>query len=250
MKTKLIILLLLLPCITIGAQERKTKSLFKDNRNIELLEDSIGRMQSMIDSLQSILKDNESLIKDKNSQIDSLIGIPKVTIDGDSLIIALRDSMTIEISSRDAQIKSLESRMGFVDTCMVKLANRWLYEKFSKQDVEEAIKYFDRIYSTQVKDDLSIVQVLLRKYEASYSEFQRIIKQAQEDSNRTNPFTIDEYKDKYISRIKMQSYYREYYDSAWNIRYLNEQIKKAIEQLNNHTSDKPADFTDLIDGAY
>lgn len=249
MKTKLIILFILLSCVSVGAQDKKSKYLFKGNNDLELLGDSITQMQSLIDSLQSVLVKKENVIALKDYQIDSLCNQPIVVIDGDSLLSVLRDSLNVEIAARDAQIRTLESRIGFVDTCMVKLANRWLYERFSKTDVEEAINYFDRIYSTQVKDDLSIVQVLLRKYEKAYSEFQRIIRQAQSDSDRTNPFMVEEYKEKYISKIKMQSYYKEYYESAWNIRYLNEQIKKALDRLNAHTSEKSADFSDLIDGA-
>ena len=249
MKTKLIILFILLSCVSVGAQDKKSKSLFKGNNDLELLGDSITKMQSLIDSLQSVLVKKENAIALKDYQIDSLCNQPIVVIDGDSLLSVLRDSMDVEIVNRETRIQYLESKMGFVDTCMVKLANRWLYENFNKQAVEEAINYFDRIYSTQVKDDLSIVQVLLRKYENAYSEFQRIIKQAQGDSDRTNPFMVEEYKEKYISKIKMQSYYKEYYESDWNIRYLNEQIKKTLDRLNAHTSEKSADFSDLIDGA-
>ena len=197
MKTKLTIFLFVFSCVSLVAQEKILKTTSKKVDVIEQLSDSINEMHSIIDSLQSVLVEKETVIVSQGNQIDSLNRLPKIVIEGDSLIKVLRDSMDVEMANRDTRIQFLESRMGFVDTCMVKLANRWLFEKFSKQDVEEAINYFDRIYSSGLKNELSIVQVLLRKYEKSYFEFQRIIKQAQGDSDRTNPFMTEEYKEKY-----------------------------------------------------
>lgn len=107
----------------------------------------------------------------------------------------------------------LKSNIGFVDTCMVKLANRWLYEPFDKADVDEAISYFDRIYSSRLKEDLSIVQELLYSYERSYREFQSILRQAQSDIDRESPFVCEEYKNKYIRMIESMPYYLKYYNA-------------------------------------
>ncbi len=38
-----------------------------------------------------------------------------------------------------------------------------------------------------------------------------------------------------------------YYNGDWNIRYLNEQIKDALERLKNHSNGKFANFSSLID---
>ena len=100
----------------------------------------------------------------------------------------------------------------------------------------------------QVKSDLSIVQELLRDYEKSYKEFQSILRDAQNDIDRTNKFAnVEDYKTKYIQRIKGMLYYRKYYGKDWTIRYLDEQIEKTMETLTNHTKDKPADLDFLID---
>ena len=152
-----------------------------------------------------------------------------------------------EIDKIKIENTKLRSNIGFVDTCMVKLANRWLYEKYNKSDVDEAIKYFDRIYSSKLKDELSIVQRLLRDYERSYKDFQFIIQQAQQDIDRENPFAVDSYKEKYIHKIKSMLYYMQYYNEEWNIRYLNEQINRALDLLNNHSGNKQADFSYIID---
>ena len=42
-------------------------------------------------------------------------------------------------------------------------------------------------------------------------------------------------------------YYWKYYKEEWNIRYLNEQIDKAVQIINNHKDGKFADFSSLID---
>ena len=39
----------------------------------------------------------------------------------------------------------------------------------------------------------------------------------------------------------------QYYNGDWNIRYLNEQINKALDILNNHSENKQADFSFIID---
>ena len=98
-----------------------------------------------------------------------------------------------------------------------------------------------------MRSELSVVQKLLKNYESAYMEFQTILKQAQNDIERTSPFGVDEYKEKYIRRIQTMSYYIQYYESDWNIRYLNEKIKEALSCLQTHSAEKPADFSSLID---
>ena len=117
----------------------------------------------------------------------------------------------------------------------------------NKADVDEAIKYFDRIYSSELKEDMSIVQELLYNYERSYREFQSIMKEAQSDIDRESPFACEEYRNKYKRKIENMMYYWKYYKEEWNIRYLNEQIDKAIQIINNHKDGKFADLSSLID---
>lgn len=158
------------------------------------------------------------------------------------------DSFRLKVEKQDEEIKALKSEQGFLDTCMVRLANRWLFEKYDKVETERAISYFDKVYSSKLKDKYSIVQELLRNYESSYREFQTILKEAQNDRDRTNKFADDKsYRLKYENKIKSMFYYKTYYNSDWNIRYLNGEIKRAINVLKKHTKDYPADFDSLID---
>lgn len=253
MKTKKIIITIILACIfkiDICAQEESKGigKIFNKNKMVSVVaNDSVDYFRMTIDSLQRdiLLKDSIALEKSK------LIVILQDNIREDSIRIneikTLNDSLLREIDIQDNRIKVLESRNDFVDTCMVKLANRWLYERFSRKDVEDAIAYFDRIYSTQLKEELSIVQELLKNYESSYMEFQSILRGAQNDSERTNPFAVDNYKEKYKQLVKEMYYFKKYYDTGWTIIYLDEQIQKALDVLETHSKDKPADFDFLID---
>lgn len=216
------------------AKERKTKDLQENVDSLQLLVDSLRNVISMNDSIKavtlSVVEDLKEAIKTDSVRVGTVL-----------------DSLQTEIAERDAEIMDFQQYAGFLDTCMVKLANRWLFEKFDKEAVDEAISYFDWMYSSQMKSDLSIVQRLLKDYEKSYKEFQSILKEAQSDIERESPFAVDGYKKRYLDRLAGMGYYKQYYNSDWSIRYLDKQISDAIEILENHSDIKPADFTSLID---
>lgn len=243
MKSKIVILCSLLLIFGQSLAYGQSKSKGKDKYEKDFVA-SIDSMQVVIVSLQSQLSDMDSIALNNIRAIDSLRNL---SYGYDRRIDYLRDSLTREISNRDKEIAELQAYIGFVDTCMVKLANRWLYEKFDKERVKEAISYFDRIYDSRLKEDLSIVQKLLRNYESSYMEFQSILRQAQGDIERTSPFGVEKYKERYISKIQSMTYYIMYYENDWNIRYLNEKINDALDRLQNHSDIKFADFSSLID---
>ena len=233
--------------ITVTAQEKQKSSLFKEKSDKNLVE-NVDSLRLIVDSLRSellyrdsITNANAKLIESikQNAKQDSMRFIVKASREKDSLLLVIRN--------KDREISNLQAKMGFVDTCMVKLANRWLYERYDRTAVKEAISYFDKIYSTDFKQEYSIVQDLLRNYESSYREFQTILKRAQADLDRENPFACDDFRNKYIRMIENMFYYTKYYKSDWNIRYLNEQIAEALERLKNHTDKKFADFSYLVD---
>ena len=246
MKTKNIFLILDLICvisIDSFAQELQEANNFGRGER-----ESEATFRIVVDSLQQALFRCDSINQANMKLIDSLDRSAKFNSRRMDIIVDKRmDSLLNVISRKDKEIATLKANIGFVDTCMVKLANRWLYEPFNKEDVDEAITYFDRIYSTSLKKELSIVQELLQNYESSYREFQSILKQAQGDIDRESPFVCEDYKNKYTQRIESMSYYLKYYKGDWNIRYLNEQITEALERLKNHSDSKPADFVSLID---
>ncbi|MBO5629222.1 MAG: hypothetical protein J5965_09150 [Aeriscardovia sp.] len=217
-----------------------------EHHNISALRDTTSIMQN--DSLY-----NASVIPDTNvvvysqADVDSLCAL----VSAGNVVIASKtaqiDSLNLLLLSKDDEIKRLTAERAFVDTCMVRFANRWLYEKFNEQDVNEAIDYFNRILSTQLRRDRSIVLELLKNYKSAYMSFQSILQSAQRDPDRENPFSVADYKARYISKIESMPYYVRYYNESWNIRYLNERIKIALERLQAHSDSKPAVFSDLID---
>lgn len=157
------------------------------------------------------------------------------------------DSLTNLIDNKDQEIENLKERIYFADTCIVKLSNLRLYLPFNKEKVNEAIKSFDKIYSSKLKEDMSIILTLLKNYEHYYKEFLSIIEEAQkDDKNRNNIFNIDDYKNKYKYKIENMSYYINYYNGDWKIIYLNKQIDKALKILEEHSDSKKANFNSLI----
>ena len=242
-----ILFFLIFISITVTAQEKQETSLFKGKSDKNLVED-VDSLRHIADSLRSELLHRDSITNANAKLIESI----KQDAKQDSMRFIVKanreiDSLLIVIRNKDREISNLQAKMGFVDTCMVKLANRWLYEKYDRTAVKEAISYFDKIYSTDFKNEYSIVQDLLRNYESSYMEFQTILKKAQADLDRENPFACDDFRNKYIRMIENMFYYTNYYKSDWNIRYLNEQIAEALERLKNHSNNKFADFLSIMD---
>lgn len=242
MKSLVLFLLVFLCQMTISAQYVNQNETLTNDTTVAASDSII-----QVDSMSSYIPPCDTLLVEKSMRIEALekrVNYDSLKIDSLLEILNIKEK---EIDKIKIENTKLRSNIGFVDTCMVKLANRWLYEKYNKSDVDEAIKYFDRIYSSKLKDELSIVQRLLRDYERSYKDFQFIIQQAQQDIDRENPFAVDSYKEKYIHKIKSMLYYMQYYNEEWNIRYLNEQINRALDLLNNHSGNKQADFSYIID---
>ena len=174
---------------------------------------------------------------------DSVIMSFKARVAADSVTLSEQnDSLT----ARASRIKEWEDRRGRIDTCMISLANRWLFVRFNKEEIEKAITYFERVTSTQLKEDRKQILELLRGYEDSYNTFKALLLKAQNDERRTNPFTIKDYKDAYLYDLSEMSYYKKYYNSGWSIRFLDGMISKAIEKLEKHSDTHPADFSDLF----
>lgn len=248
-KELIVILVSLLITTNVMAQD-KQKTFFKGKSNKDRIE-NVDSIKLVADSLHRELVRKDSASRANTRLIDSI----RTNAKQDLLRLTVaanrqRDSLLNVIRLKDREITTLKANTGFVDTCMVRLANRWLYEKFDKTDVDEAIKYFDKIYSSKLKQEMSIVQELLRNYERSYREFQSIMKEAQSDIDRESPFTCEQYRDKYKRKIENMMYYWKYYKEEWNIRYLNEQIDKALQIINNHKDGKFADFSSLIDSNF
>ncbi len=251
MRIKEFVLILLLFAgidTTVDAQERQRLLGINLKFNKDQQTENVDSIKRVADSLRCELLHRDSICRVNAILIDSL------RRDAEEISLRLgreaklqHDSLSLIIANQEKTIATFEANVGFVDTCMVKLANQWLYEPYNKADVDEAIAYFDKIYSKRFKDKYSVVQTLLINYETWYSEFQAILKIAQADSDRRNPFEIDGYKAKYINSLKSMPYYIECYDNKLNVKYLKNQVTRALNILQKHSDDNYADFSDLID---
>lgn len=174
---------------------------------------------------------------------DSVIMSFKARVAADSVTLSEQnDSLT----ARASRIKEWEDRRGRIDTCMISLANRWLFVRFNKEEIEKAITYFERVTSTQLKEDRKQILELLKGYEDAYNTFKDLLLSAQNDERRTNPFTIKDYKETYLHALREMPYYKDYYKSGWSIRFLDGMISNAIEKLEKHSDTHLADFSDLF----
>lgn len=187
-----------------------------------------------------------SIVQNSQQIIDSLKNLIDVKETTNTRREQLIDSLFAVVKEKDLKIQELTKARDYVDTCMLRFANRWLYEKYNEKDVDEAINYFNRILSNQLRTDYSVVVELLKCYKTAYKEFLTLLQTAQNDAYREDPFESKEYKERYTKRLESMTYYVRYYKENWNIRYLNERIKIAEDRLRVHET-KTANFQDLID---
>lgn len=147
------------------------------------------------------------------------------------------------------ELNSLKRQIAFADTCIARLANRCLYEKFGANNVSEALKRFDRIYSVELKQTFSPLKNLLQCYSTHYNSILEILKEVQQDQDMKNPFNGEACAQGYVSKLKSTDYYKDVYNADWIIPYLNEIIDKSIDKLNLHNvlEKKFADFKDILD---
>ena len=162
----------------------------------------------------------------------------------DSLMSILAERNT-QIAKKDSVICYHESRVDFVDTCMLRLCNKWLDVQYNKENVDRSIAYFDRIYSNKLKTDINIVKVLLQDYEKAHNEFLKFLTEAQTDTRRYQITANQIYVDTYTAKLVNLDYYKKHYSNIWNIGFLNRMIDKALEILTNH-KDKRADFSVIL----
>jgi len=243
MKGKITIAIAFLCLLSMNTYAKKNTQTPKDTITTEVTCNDLvtnDSVRTIIDSLETIIESQKSLTNEYIRQIETLSS----TIQNDSVQL---DSLTHLLQTRENELMTFKSNQGFIDTCLLKISLRTLSEAYNKKRVDEAIICFDKIYSTKLKQDLSMLPILLREYEKAYQEFILILSEAQKDDDRKSPFACDQYKKKYIDKIKSMSYYKTYFTNKnWYITYLNDQITTALDKLNNHSNNKYADFRTIL----
>ena len=213
--------------------------------------DSLQFYKDLVVALTAELDERDSIAIEKMGQMEAM----KEMMKEDSIKIfsfeAKEKELMQAIENKDKEIAVLRSKEAAVDSGILRLANRLLFEKFDKAAVEDGMEFFSKICTGDLKEKYSIVMELLTMYEGVYLEYQRILKKAQNDGDRTDAysFAIGPYKSKYIEMLKSMPYYKSYCvgDADWCIVYLNMDIEKALRMLEKHSKDSPADFSSMID---
>ncbi len=206
--------------------------------------DSTQFYKHLADSLLQVLNDRHLFIEYmKRKEMEDSLKVINLENNEKELLLL--------ISEKDIIIEDLKANVSSVDTSIVKLANRWLFEQYDGDAVNDQITFFDNVCSSELKKKYYVVRELLSIYEECYREFQMILNDAQNDRDRIQPFSFvcEDYRNRYIDRIKNMPYYKKYHeDSAeWCIVYLSESIDKVLEIIGNHSENNFADFSLLID---
>lgn len=212
-------------------------------------------MTAIVDSLKARADSLDRLVVMKDSIIQSLYKIPDtvtVNIYGkDSLIIAQQqDSICLlnqRLFEKDSLVSKLAQNLCFADSIMVRYAYGLCYEEFDRANIEEAEQIISRLYQSELKAEMDKeLLVLLKNYEAHYNTLLGILTMAQNDSIRESSVFVDDFKTKYINKIKEMTYYKKHYKQLWSIVYLDELIDELIKVLESHTRETKADFSKYI----
>ena len=220
MKKIILVFLCIIQVIICQAQDKKKVKLWPARED----------MTAVVDSLKARADSLDRLIVMKDSLIQSLYKIPDtvtVNIYGkDSLIVAQQlDSIGLlnqRLFEKDSLVSKLAQNLCFADSIMVRYAYGLCYEEFDRANIEEAEQIISRLYQSELKAEMDKeLLVLLKNYEAHYNTLLGILTMAQNDSIRESSVFVDDFKTKYINKIKEMTYYKKHYKQLWSIEHCN-----------------------------
>lgn len=138
----------------------------------------------------------------------------------------------------------LHRHLMFADSCIGTYCNGRLYQRYDSIKVEQAIRYFDRILSPDVKKYFGSVRDYLNVYKKAYYEFLEILEYAQEHKDDLDVV-------KYVQDCKKQvsgmAYVKNKKYKETSPRWLDRQISWFLERLDTYERDRESiDFSDLI----
>lgn len=168
-------------------------------------------------------------VEELQAQITKLSGHIKQLTESENKLKGKQYDNEQIIKEQKATIKRLEQRLLFADSIVARLSNDCLCKKYDSQNVDNAIRNFERMYSDNLKSKFRKLKILLINYERYTQELAVILNDAQNDSELSNPFTGQKRAMTYVDKIKSTAYYREAYHENWTIPYLNSVIDKSIE---------------------
>jgi hypothetical protein len=164
-------------------------------------------------------------------QIKELTAKVNVLTESENNLRGIQYDNERKIKEQETIIKRLEKRLLFADTVIARISNNCLLKKYDPKNVNDAIVYFEGMYSNDLKSKFSRLKTLLMEYGSYTKELGDIFIEAQNDKALGNPFTGQNQAMTYIDKIKSTTYYREVYDENWTIPYLNSVIDRSIEVI-------------------
>lgn len=211
----------------------------------------VEKLRDSISYLTVILKDKVSEMAKLREEVEAAKSLNSILKDSLSVISAALEKSDAGIKERDTEILSLKvnmkERLAAVEFAVVRFGYSRLKDPYDKENINKAIKDIENIYTEDIREENQDIVELLKKYENYSNEVREIIFEAQNDSDRKNFVFAEQYKDKYIEKLKNSFYYRDYYSKKVpTSKYLNDLIDNVIKVLQQHTSDNQVDLSSFL----
>jgi len=222
------------------------------------------KKKAELTATENVKAQTETITKEEASKVMDTVNVVRQTPPQDSIIvltpeqqeiISLKDSISVinallvvKTDSLSLLKNEMEKRMVIADDAIVRLSYQRLAVPYNKEKVDQAVSEMDNLYSREMREKHKKVTNLLRTYGMHYDEIHSIIMEAQNDMDRTNPFSIPSvYIAKYQKRIEYSYYYREYYnEKVFTIKYLNGLIDDVLKALQTHSDSHPVDLSPYL----
>lgn len=228
---------------TANAQDATVTMSVSEYEKAKARTDSLSKIivenQGTIDSLNNVLRVQDSIIVRLKGQLRSISDRHQSS---DSLIVVLRDSLTLQTN----EILTLKKEVASLDMVRLRYANGRLQLPFNQEKVNEAIELFNGISDENLKNECHEILSWLLQYNLYLQDVQELMQSLQSDNRRENKFEFDAWRASALKRINQNRYLKDSQGHYFTIIYLDEILSIAKGRLTKAT--KPTvDFSDLIE---
>lgn len=241
------------------AKERRSR-LFPSKRDAKISDSQssdddrqaeVKKLRDSLSSLTIILEGKVSEIAKLKEESEAAKSLNIILKDSLSVISAALAKSNADIKERDTEIISLKTnmkeRLAAVEFAVVKFGYSRLKDPYDKEKINKAIRDIENIHTEDIREENQDIVELLKRYENYSNEIREIIFEAQNDPDRKNFVFAEQYKDKYIAKLRNSFYYRDYYSKKVpTSKYLNDLIDDIIKVLQQHTSNNQVDLSSFL----
>ena len=225
--------------------QRQKSKLENDIDTLTLKRSTINKRRSEFEALTEQIKENEEQLKAVTDSLNLIDSLRKE-------IAAWENNLQNIRSDREKAVvylKLLTDRKGLLDTCVIRTALDALKKPYDEENVQGCLQQFKLMHS-DLQLQLAELPVLLKQYRDFYDSYRGLLIDLQYDEYRTELTLKEAYANKWIGKIKSQSYYKTYYGKGWSIPYLDAKYKELMSRLEKNKkvqkTTQLADFMDLI----